>query len=816
MNACPTPEKLRQLLEETLEDREYQSIEQHLEQCVPCREVLNALTDSVVGVWPPPGVDRPAAAVDPARSVGLYRSIRLHARGGLGEVFEVRDEQFQRPVALKVLQERHGSDPDSRRRFLEEATVTAQLEHPGIPPVHALAHAGDGRPCYTMRLVRGETLHEAVRTFHERYRPGRDGGERRLGLRQLLARFLAVCNTVAYAHSRGILHLDLKPANIMLGPFGETLVLDWGLAKRFREEDTGGPSADRPSGCEDGTGVLVSQLGGTPEFMSPEQAAGQGAVIGPASDVYSLGATLYHLLTGRLPFPSPRDRRDGQEVLRKVQQGEFARPRAVNRAVPPALEAVCLKAMALRPEERYATVSALAADLEQWMAGEPVSARPEPWGERMLRRLKRHRVLTTATAVGMLIALLSLAVATAMLRVSYGREQHARDVAERQRAKADRHLGKAVNAVGFYLRQVHGFPSDGKLEGGGVLEPLEGKEVAMSPKRQLESLTKIYRRLEGDRDDEDPSLLQLTGDVLHGMGTCYALLGNRQEAEQHYLQSLAIQEQLVTQFPPEKEYPDDLAFTGCELIRQYRSWGHPDKAANLLARINVIFESLRATPVVAERLAHRMAFQFRQFGPPEDALPWLGKAIDMLEVQHRKEPDNAKIRDVLCGSLVIRAGGCAELRRYAEAVKDWDRLLQLGGPPLQIAGDYRSNRLNIYAVSLAMVGDYVRATAEAEALAVAPGNSSEELYNLACVFALSMASVRHNPELPQDKAAQLAEDYAIRALRLLTRARDAGFFQIQGALKNFEKDTDFDPLRSREDFKRFMAGLKAKPHRGQP
>src|SRR5262249_41250558 len=144
---------------------------------------------------------------------------------------------FERPAALKVLREQHHADPDSRRRFLQEARITALLEHPGIVPVHALAQASDGRPCYVMRFVKGQSLQDAIQAFHLADRPRRGGTQPRLALQTLLNRFIAVCNTVAYAHSQGVLHRDIKPANIMLGPYGETQVLDWGLAKPFRGDN---------------------------------------------------------------------------------------------------------------------------------------------------------------------------------------------------------------------------------------------------------------------------------------------------------------------------------------------------------------------------------------------------------------------------------------------------------------------------------------------------------------------------------------------------------------------------------------------------
>src|SRR5262249_5103443 len=177
------------------------------------------------------GVTSDYSAGTPTSSGLRFRVLRPHARGGLGEVFVAHDEELHREVALKEIQDRHADDPPSRARFLLEAEITGGLEHPGIVPVYGLGTYADGRPFYAMRFIKGDSLKDAIEVFHQADRPGRDPAERTLALRALLRRFTDVCNAVAYAHSRGVLHRDLKPGNVMLGKYGETLVVDWGLAK---------------------------------------------------------------------------------------------------------------------------------------------------------------------------------------------------------------------------------------------------------------------------------------------------------------------------------------------------------------------------------------------------------------------------------------------------------------------------------------------------------------------------------------------------------------------------------------------------------
>ena len=394
-----------------------------------------------------------AQSAGASRSAGMrFRILRPHARGGLGEVFVALDQELNREVALKEIQERHADDRNSRGRFVLEAEITGGLEHPGIVPVYGLGAYADGRPFYAMRFIRGDSLQEAIERFHKKL-TAENAEERRgsslrlsahsavefagLDFRQLLGRFVDVCNAIAYAHSRGVLHRDLKPANIMLGKYGETLVVDWGLAKcsslaprEERDSVPSGPSSSardtaanlsrsetdtidepplRPSSSGSAETVAGSAIG-TPAFMSPEQAEGRLDLLGPASDVYSLGATLYCLLTGRPPADGPVD-----EVLKKVRTGDIAPPRRLNAAIDPALEAACLKAMSLRPQDRYATPKALADDLEKWLAGEPVSAWPEPWTVTARRWIGKHRTLVTGAAAAVLVTMIASIVVSALL-----------------------------------------------------------------------------------------------------------------------------------------------------------------------------------------------------------------------------------------------------------------------------------------------------------------------------------------------------------------------------------------------------------------
>jgi WD40 repeat protein len=366
----------------------------------------------------------------PTSAGSRFRILRPHAKGGLGQVSVAVDAELDRPVALKEIQERHADDPASRARFVREAEVTGKLEHPGIIPVYGLGHdALTGRPYYAMRFVKGDSLHDAIRRYHKADGARPDPGERTLQLRGLLGRFTDVCNAIAYAHSRGVLHRDIKPGNVMLGPFGETLVVDWGLAKPLGWVDPSHASEEGPlrvstSGDSEGATVAGTHVG-TPGYMSPEQAEGRLDALGPASDVYSLGATLYQLLTGRAPFTDD----ELVELLGKVRRGEFPPPRSVLPAVPRPLEAICLKAMALKPEDRYPSPRDLARDVECWLADEPILARRDPFAARLARWGRRHKPVVSGLAVLLITATVALSVG--LVRVDRERKR-----AESAEAKA--------------------------------------------------------------------------------------------------------------------------------------------------------------------------------------------------------------------------------------------------------------------------------------------------------------------------------------------------------------------------------------------
>ncbi len=365
---------------------------------------VGAETVSLGSVGIAPAVSTDLTALGSGKPESRFAVQRLHAEGGLGRVYVAHDRQLDREVALKEIKEQHADNLASRRRFVLEAEVTGGLEHPGIVPVYGLGHYEDGRPYYTMRFIRGTSLSEAIKEFHQSEMESTPT-QRTVALRRLLNRFVDVCQAVQYAHRRGVLHRDLKPSNIMLGDYGETLVVDWGLAKvipsgeprdgdRLSDEDTLLPRSD-----VEVADSILGQAIGSPSYMSPEQARGERDQLGPATDVYSLGATLYTILTNHAPVES--DSTD--EILARVRCGDWSPPRIVASAVPKPLDAICCRAMAHEPAQRYSSVAELAQDVEQYLADLPVTAYRERISEQASRIARRHRSWVAGIAVSLVL-----------------------------------------------------------------------------------------------------------------------------------------------------------------------------------------------------------------------------------------------------------------------------------------------------------------------------------------------------------------------------------------------------------------------------
>jgi serine/threonine-protein kinase len=796
-----------------------------------------------------PGAGPPAlpstVAYEP-QSRGRYTLIRVHAQGGIGQVWLAHDEDLGRDVALKELRPDRADHPAVRARFLNEARITGQLEHPGIVPVYELVRRDNGQPVYTMRFVKGRTLADAIRDHH-RKREARQAGP--LDLRALLTAFLGVCNAVAYAHSRGVLHRDLKPQNVALGDFGEVMVLDWGLAKVAGESE-GAAGALQAEAGRDAT--QQGQVIGTPAYMPPEQAEGLLDQQGPRSDVYGLGAILYELLTGRPPF----DGADTPEVLRKVVHEPPAPPRQRVAETPPALDAVCLTALRKEQQDRYGSAQELAREVERWLADEPVAAYPEPWPERARRWVGRHRLLLTATVAGLLVATLSLAVATVLLQAANDRARQARD-------QAEANLRLARHAVDRYFTQVSESP---QLRAPGM----RGLRRALLV--QARDFSEQLLRQQSD----DPEVQAERARAYHRLAEITAETGSMAEAVRLGHQAQAAFEQLARDHPERGTYEDELTSVAFSLAWMYRDSDQPAAALAayeaVLARLDRSAGSHPGDPESRNRLAWtlgNLGVHYERTGQRARAEATYAKAVALFEQLAREHPGVADYSDGLGRSLYLLGEFHLQARELDQAgaylekalavfgrlagqhpkepdfreglTRSLEDLLSLGSryldaaqvprgaavlgmalaPSERLARDYPGRpdyqdllvRLRaLQACSLSRQGEHGRAVVAAEAAAAGTLPRAGVLYNAACAYALCSAVAGRDGKVAEGDRRQLEQRYASRAVELLRQAIAQGY-KDRAHLK---KDTDLDPLRGREDFKELLAQLeKAKAGEGK-
>ena len=631
----------------------------------------------------------PGSLGEPTSWNGRFRVVRPHASGGLGIVSVALDDELDREVAFKEIKDKFADDDDRRTRFVLEAEITGKLEHPGIIPIYGLGHDPSGRPFYAMRFIRGDSLADAINRFHDPNGPHADPAKKSSQLRELLGRFLDVCDALAYAHSRGVLHRDLKPGNVMLGPFGETLVVDWGLALPLDRvpdglETTQGPV--KPTKADSSS--LPREHGqavGTPAYMPPEQAEGSIDQLGPRSDVYGLGAILYDLLTGKHPVEGA----SLEEVLRRVGRGEIKPPRQVRPEIPADLEAICLKALALKPEGRYATPRALAADIKAWLADDPVSARPEPLAERARRWAKRNRTAVTAAAASLLVGLVGLgAVATVQTRArgDLARKNAALDM---QRGRAEAREAQAIAAVKQFGDVIANEP---ELKKTPALEGLR-KRLLNEP---LAFFRALREQLQSDRDTR-PESLQRLAQAGFDLGSLTNEIGDKQDALIAYREALAIQRKLADANPSVTEFQSDLASSHYNIGNLLSETGQPAEALKAYESALAIRRKLvREHPeffdfasALGNTLNH-IAIGDLKANRFEEARIRLRQAVDWQRKALASNPKNPIYRQFLANHLqnMIRAArGLGDSEGVAEAERALAELRE--SDPANIALDAR-------------------------------------------------------------------------------------------------------------------------------
>lgn len=403
---------------------------------------------------------------------GHYTVGNTIAHGGMGNILVARDLNLRRSVAMKVILPEKQTSEQYALRFLQEAQLTAQLEHPNIVPVHELGHDEQGRPFYTMKFVKGVTLKQVLDGIRE----GDPEVLAVFSLAHLLTIFQKVCDAVAFAHSRGVVHRDLKPENIMLGDYGEVLVMDWGLAKLLRSQESEARMQENDSALSPQSSALdltlAGQIVGTPHFMSPEQAEGKVEEIDARSDIFALGGILYNILTLQPPVTGS----SVVEVVEKIRSGNILPPSLcsgtnlqrrkhaeVDRvsaavlshysfgAVPESLSAVAMKAMALPKEYRYQTVPELQREIEAFQGGFATSAEQAGAARLLWLLIKRHKALFIVGHGALLVLAAIVAIAFLNIRAERNHalesERRAMDALRQLRATAPLSFAQAQALV---------------------------------------------------------------------------------------------------------------------------------------------------------------------------------------------------------------------------------------------------------------------------------------------------------------------------------------------------------------------------------
>ena len=488
----------------------------------PPSSLTNAGVDCGVTLEPSPSARRsqqPISDLLPGQGQNRQRYVVAEeiARGGMGAVLRAVDCDIRREVAIKYLLDQTGSA--KKLRFIEEAQITGQLEHPNIVPIHELGIDADKRLFFSMKMVRGRSLAQILDALRDE--PA--SAEKEYPLSRLLNIFVSVAHAIAYAHSRGVIHRDLKPANIMVGDFGEVYVMDWGLAKVLKEGRASDRATPPPSAAPSPAGSIAPQsltsrvatsraadadltvegeVLGTPAYMPPEQATGQIQAIDQRSDVYSLGAILYEMLALRSPVNKEGNYamvliRVAEGQIRPPEEGNAKRMRAGK--IPRELSAVAMKALSKRPQDRYQTVEALRRDVELFQAGRSVSAKEDTKWEQFRKLVKRNKGLSVGVAVALLALFCSLGVvgkAWWETHRAYGAyQQEQEDKAERTRkavpafvaaarlAVDQFHFDEALSEVSLALDYDPGY-GDARLLKGQLL--IANKDFAAA-KRELEA-----------------------------------------------------------------------------------------------------------------------------------------------------------------------------------------------------------------------------------------------------------------------------------------------------------------------------------------
>jgi len=598
-----------------------------------------------------------------------YTLSRMHDQGGLGRVWIAHDKRLHREVALKEMRPDVIDNMQSRQRFVREAKIASQLQHPNIVPVYELGYDPKTRlPFYSMRFIKGQELAKAIEEYHRLRSLGKAG---HLELCRLLNAFVSVCHAVGYAHSRGVIHRDLKPSNVMLGGFGEVVLLDWGLAKALGEPEQKDDEANQDQ--PDKSSLSLSAAGrseltrdgqaiGTPAYMAPEQARGERETIDTRTDIYGLGAILFRILTGQRPHRG----RKTEEILANITEGPTPEPRLADPNISPALNAICLKAMDKAQVDRYQTAAELADDVQRWLADEPVSVYPDPWAERAARWCRKHRAFTRAAAATLIAVSLVASIAAVLVDQARRAEAAAKD-------EAVLRLGQAVQTVDEMLTGVNLALRDQPAS-----QPLRRRLLQLAVER-YESFVSLHADDTDLRIEHGRTYLRM-GDVFLSVDDTNRALDAYQKAGR-ILTSPTLQPQKPAELHfALAAYHRKLGELSTELGRRDNALKQFDLARQQLQKLP---DSVPRTLQLAE-LDVSVADAQQRLGDLDVAAKMLADTADALQVSLKIAADDpglvaelARVRSVW-GSVLVRQGqNDLAAQVLAQAADGYGQLLEL-------------------------------------------------------------------------------------------------------------------------------------------
>ncbi|WP_165226814.1 serine/threonine-protein kinase [Aquisphaera insulae] len=539
---------------------------------------------------------RPPVVVPPGPAdMPDYEVLEVLGRGGTGVVYKARQRSLNRTVAVKMILDGAHSSARQAERFRAEAEAIARLQHPGIVQIHEVGEH-DGRPFLALEYVPGGTLDRAL-------------GGMPLPADRAAALVETLAPAVNHAHERGVVHRDLKPANVLLTAAGEPKIADFGLARLVA-----GDSHQTDSGA----------MVGTPSYMAPEQVDGGPRRIGPATDIYALGAILYEALTGRPPFRGESP----VETLLQVRGADVVPPRRLRPDLPRDLETICLKCLEKDPKRRYATATALANDLKAHREGRPIVARPVPAWERAWLWARRQKAMAAGVALVALAAIALLAggvVHNVVLSRLNGRLERTNEELLEARAEAEANARDALAAISLLLVRV----ADERLSGTPEAEPVR-RDLLRDAIDRLEPLRR--------RNPSDPAIRQEMGRAHLGIAAIHAALGEFSQAQGQFREAIGILEGLLAAEPGSSPIRDELARAHMGLAELVS----PEEGrANFLRIVELWEPAAAADPAIRGRLAavyFSVASQKDGFGIASGA-SYCEKAVAMLEELFASEPE---------------------------------------------------------------------------------------------------------------------------------------------------------------------------------